>query len=510
MGPTIPEVTVAEIVALPALRLTVRAGEHRLENVIEGAHVSEVLHAGELLEGGEFLMTTGSLLGDGDAEWESYVAAVAANGAACLALGIGDQQRHHAVPAALLRAAERHRLPVVEVPESTPFIAVSKAIFAAHSDRDRRVLEESTALQRELTRTAARERGLAGLAAAWRRATGEHVLVLDRRARVLASSLAFSAEVAGVVGEAATDLGVLTTVVTSVATPAGDAVIATVGATRHAGYLARIGHAGEYADLAAPAFLSLLALELERRWLLDEPRRRTRATQLARLLGADDDARAQAQLKSLGLRSDELRAVALRAHSEPQAEEILADLTVALGTPFLRRRERIVEAVTVDDPRDVLASFAPDVPTGIGTVVPPGSAARSMRQAHSALVTSQRTGRLIEYVDGAAHGFLLQVADPDFLRSFSDAVLAPLDAAENSDALIATLHAWFAEERSVAECADRLGVHRHTVRHRLQRIAQLLGRSPETVDAQTELWLALKARGISEDGEAAAGGPVTG
>ena len=59
-----------------------------------------------------------------------------------------------------------------------------------------------------------------------------------------------------------------------------------LGATRHAGYLARFGASLESATVALPTLASLLALEFERRWLLDEPQRRARAAKLNRLLAA--------------------------------------------------------------------------------------------------------------------------------------------------------------------------------------------------------------------------------
>jgi purine catabolism regulator len=62
--------------------------------------------------------------------------------------------------------------------------------------------------------------------------------------------------------------------------------------------------------------------------------------------------------------------------------------------------------------------------------------------------------------------------------------------------LLQTLHAWLAENRSVEACALRLGVHRHTIRNRVHRLTQITGRSLDDVDTQTELWLALKARGF--------------
>ncbi len=43
-----------------------------------------------------------------------------------------------------------------------------------------------------------------------------------------------------------------------------------------------------------------------------------------------------------------------------------------------------------------------------------------------------------------------------------------------------------------------MGVHRHTVRNRMQRIVQITGHDLDGIDAQTELWLALKVRGFRD------------
>lgn len=488
--------TVADIVAMDALGLEVCVGAAALGNAVEVAHVSEAPNAPDWLEGGEFLITSGALLADAD--WNDYVAVVAERGAAALALGIGASATYDAVPSGLVQAGEQFGIPVLAIPEDTPFIAVTKAIFDARAEIDRHVAELSAELQRELTRVAARGRGLGGLIHAWRQFTGEEAILMDRRARILTSTLEVPAGTAAIISDLAVTLPPLTTDLAPVDTPLGRAHVVPIGATRHAGYLARLHSSLHSADVALPTLTSLLALEFERRWLLDEPQRRARANHLARLLAAEDDVRASGQLKALGVTTDEVRAIAIEASTEDQAEEILADLAIALDTGLVRRKERLVEAVASSDPRGTIAAFGLAVPIGIGQSVSPGLAARSLRQAHSALATSRRTGSVVEYVDGASHEFLLAVADATYLASFADAVLSPLEEADGTGALVDTLHAWLAEQRSIADCATRLGVHRHTVRNRIQRATQLLGRSLDDVETQTELWLALKARGTRD------------
>ena len=493
------QLTVADVIAIKRLGLVVHAGRPGLGNPIEVAHVLELPPAPGWLEGGEFLMTSGSMLDDTSGTWDRYLSPIASCGAAALALSLGAGLRYAQMPERLVAAAHRYHLPLIGIPAETPLIAVTKAIFAARAEIDRQVLEHSFVLQRDLTRVAARERGLTGLVQAWHEATGEEVLLFDRRGRPLARSPGFPGDAARAIAAAVPGVRQLAEEIIQVPAGSGVAGVCAVGATRHAGYLARLGPSLELATPAVPTLLSLLALEFERRWLIDEPARRARASQLARLLAAEDDARGAAQLKALGIQAQSVQGIAVQARTEAQAEELLADLTIALGTGLVRRHGRLVEAVAASDPRQVLAAFDLSVPVGIGAPAAPGHAARSMRQAHSALATSGRTGTIVEYADGRAHEFLLSIADPSYLSSFANAVLAPIDRAANAGTLLQTLHAWLAEGRSIAACSSRLRVHRHTVRNRIQRVTQLLGRDVNSVDAQAELWLALKARGLRDE-----------
>jgi hypothetical protein len=44
------------------------------------------------------------------------------------------------------------------------------------------------------------------------------------------------------------------------------------------------------------------------------------------------------------------------------------------------------------------------------------------------------------------------------------------------------------------QAAARLGVHRHTLRYRMDRLSDQTGRHPDDPEPQMELWLAIKAR----------------
>lgn len=360
--------------------------------------------------------------------------------------------------------------------------------------------QQALALQIELTAILARGRGVERLLRGWRRQTGEAAAVFDRLGTPLARDDGFTDEdlestretlQAGPprLGQTIThDLGDPQNSRRIEITPfAGNDIVR--------GFLARVLSDQAVAGLAAPALRALLALEYERHWLMDEPARRRREQNLARLLTLTEKAAATALLRGLAIEASALRALRIEARDDTHAEVLVDDLAAMFSAPLVGHRGRVVEAMLPADPLPALADYGLRAPLGVGTPQPPHQAALSMRQAALALETSRRVGAPIEYRDGAAHSFLLSVASPEYLTAFADAVLGPIEHTSGGDALLSTLHVWLVEHRSIEAAAERLGVHRHTVRNRIQRAAQLTGHDLDSIDTQTEFWLAFKARG---------------
>lgn len=72
------------------------------------------------------------------------------------------------------------------------------------------------------------------------------------------------------------------------------------------------------------------------------------------------------------------------------------------------------------------------------------------------------------------------------------------DAAHRGD-LLHTADVYFAADGSVARTATLLGVHRNTVRQRLERIAELLGEDWNRMPRKLDLQLALRVHALSRD-----------
>ncbi|MDG4860225.1 helix-turn-helix domain-containing protein, partial [Streptomyces sp. T-3] len=138
---------------------------------------------------------------------------------------------------------------------------------------------------------------------------------------------------------------------------------------------------------------------------------------------------------------------------------------------------------------------------GLSAPAGPIAAASAYKQAEQALSVARRRGRaLVEHEELAAGSVLPLLAD-DAVRAFADGMLRALhehDATGRGD-LVASLRAWLSRHGQWDAAAADLGVHRHTLRYRMRRVEEILGRSLDDPDARMELWLALKATAAASE-----------
>jgi purine catabolism regulator len=64
---------------------------------------------------------------------------------------------------------------------------------------------------------------------------------------------------------------------------------------------------------------------------------------------------------------------------------------------------------------------------------------------------------------------------------------------EHGAALVPTLRVWLEHDGHAERAAAVLGVHRHTLRARIQQCARLLGRDLDEFAARADVWAALLA-----------------
>ncbi|MBD0840135.1 PucR family transcriptional regulator [Streptomyces sp. TRM68416] len=552
--------TLASLVHHSALKLTVRAGEDRLDVPVRWAHVSELADPVPYMEGGELLLITALKLDAEDPEaMRRYVKRLV--GAGVVGLGFAVGVNYEDIPAALVEAAEQEGLPLLEVPRRTPFLAISKAVSAAIAADQYRAVTAGFAAQRELTKQALTD-GPEGLLAALAAQVDGWAALYDASGAVVATAPEWAGRRAARLTADVERLRDRPAPASSVVGGPGpdnsdneDRVeLHSLGTGRRpraalaVGTAAALGTAERYAVHSA---IALLTLTTERSRSLHAAEQRIGAAVLRMLLaGEPDHARAVAGDLYGGLLDAPFRlivaesvtvsaALAAVEPAEPAqstakpSAAALAAATDTNGDPLGALAEvvesaaaRAGEAVLVVPEGERLVVLAADggaavaacgeyataleaaragaavretengeLVVGLSAPVGPIATAAAYKQAEQALSVARRRGRVCVEHEQLAAGSVLPLLADDAVRAFADGLLRALhehDATGRGD-LVDSLRAWLSRHGQWDAAAADLGVHRHTLRYRMRRVEEILGRSLDDPDVRMELWLALKA-----------------
>ncbi|MFG3403917.1 PucR family transcriptional regulator [Streptomyces sp. NPDC048142] len=511
--------TLASLVQHSALKLTVRAGADRLDTRVRWAHASELADPVPYMDGGELLLVTATNLDAENAEaMRRYVRRLAGAGVAGVGFGVGVN--YEDIPAALVDAAEEAGLPLLEVPRRTPFLAISKAVSAAIAADQYRAVTAGFEAQRELTRAALAGDGPVDLLARLAAHIDGWAALYDTSGAVLAAAPDWAARRAARLTPDVERLRDRPAPASVVVGDSEDRVeLQSLGTGRRArgalavGTGAALGTAERYAVHSAVA---LLTLTTARSRSLQGAEQRLGAAVLRMLLaGQSDHARAVAGDLYGGLLDAPFRLLIAEA-SAPAGPELLTETMEAAAARtgemllLVPEGERVV-VLAADGGAAVAAcaSYAEaqddrapreggtedsDVVVGLSAPSGPIAVSAAYKQAEQALAVARRRGRaLVEHEELAAGSVLPLLAD-DAVRAFADGMLRPLyehDAKGRGD-LVASLRAWLSRHGQWDAAAADLGVHRHTLRYRMRRVEEILGRSLDDPDVRMELWLALK------------------
>ncbi|MFF7054939.1 PucR family transcriptional regulator [Streptomyces griseorubiginosus] len=561
--------TLASLVHHSALKLTVRAGEDRLDVPVRWAHVSELADPVPYMEGGELLLITALKLDAEDPEaMRRYVKRLV--GAGVVGLGFAVGVNYEDIPAALVDAARDEGLPLLEVPRRTPFLAISKAVSAAIAADQYRSVTAGFAAQRELTRQALSD-GPEGLLAALASQVNGWTALYDASGAVVATAPEWAGRRAARITADVERLRERPAPASSVvAGPEDDdrVELHTLGTGRRpraalaVGTAAAPGTAERYAVHSAIALLTLttersrslhaaeqrigaavlrmlLAGEPEHArtvagdlygGLLDAPFRLVVAEPVAVRMSVDSHAHLDAKaavtgpgalggpngdplavlteiVESAAARAGEAVLVVPEADGEGRRLVVLAadgGAAVAACADHAAELEASRAGAAREQPaqggagaqgRPVAVRDEDELVIGVSAPVGPIAAAAGYKQAEQALSVARRRGRLYAEHEQLASGSVLPLLADDAVRAFADSLLRPLyehDATGRGD-LIASLRAWLSRHGQWDAAAADLGVHRHTLRYRMRRVEEILGRSLDDPDVRMELWLALKA-----------------
>ena len=448
---------------------------------ISWAHAIELDDPAPFLRGGELVLTTGLRLPRAAAGQAAYVDRLVEAGAA--ALGLGTGLRHARVPAGVRRACESVDLPLVEVPLATPFIAVSQAVADRLGELRRLRLTETMDQQRALSRAAVRG-GVDAVVRTLARQLGAGVYLCDRTWRELAragAARALPERLEALLGSGRRGA-------VSEATPTGWTEVQPVGERP----VARLGWLAlsRAHPLSVPERLVLTHAVSLVLLLLDRPEAAVPEAEadLVRLLLDATDApaamvfgagRAVCVLVANGPRHRLLPAVEEARRSAPHAvrAEVAADA-----------RLLVVDAEVEGVVATLLESLGTDGRVGIGPPVEMAEAASTLAAARRACDAAD-PGAARRSADLPVTALLTQPAVRDAVASSTAGLLSALDGSDLMESLASFLTHHGSWDRTAAD----LGVHRHTVRHRIRKVEELTGLSLDDPEDRLLLHLGVLA-----------------
>ena len=103
---------------------------------------------------------------------------------------------------------------------------------------------------------------------------------------------------------------------------------------------------------------------------------------------------------------------------------------------------------------------------------------------------------IASFDDLGSYGLLLGLQDTLSLEVFYDSVLGKLQEydEQNSSDLVKSLAYFLEANGHWGDAAEKLYVHRHTLRYRMKRVEEITGRDLNQSQDRMEFWLALKAK----------------
>ena len=417
------------------------------------------------------------------------------------------------MPAELVAAARRHGLPILEVPKQTPFIAISRAVSKAVAADEYAAVTKTFTAQQALTKAALSTAGPDRLVRLLAQQVSGWVVLLDPAgAPIAASPETARSKVAALVPEMKVLAAHRGTVSSGFPLGADTVSLQSVGTGQRGRAFLAVGRPGPLSAAdrhLVNAAVMLLTIRLEQSSATDAGLGKLRSAVVRLVLsGQSELARPIAEQFATGLPKEPVTVLV--------ATGDITDVDAQLDDPHAPSPGMLV--AQLGDELVVLVSGGPDAAAecatrielaglsrdGAGRPVVSSSASRDPRPTPPSPPPIDRPCRPTRSV-GALAGPSPRSAKsrcPGSPRCSArtrpapspNHCCAPLlahDLAGRGD-LVNSLRAWLSHHGQWDPSAAALGVHRHTLRHRITTVGELLGRDLDSPGTRSELWLALE------------------
>ncbi|MCQ4084570.1 PucR family transcriptional regulator ligand-binding domain-containing protein [Streptomyces sp. RB6PN25] len=534
--------TVAQVLELDVLRRgnpSVVAGAAGLHHPVRWVHISELADIAGMLHGGELVLTTGVMLPSDKEPLARYIDDLADVGAAGLVVELGRRYADE-VPRALVKAAERRRLPLVALRTEVRFVAVTEAVHAHVVDAQLTELRASEAVHQTFNELSVEGAEPGEVVREVARMAGVPVVLENLSHQVLAFDAAGEDPQALLDGWERRSRGVHPAARTGYDPRSGWLVTAVGARGRDWGRLVLVGEPAREPAPRLSVVLERGASTLALNRLLERDResleRQTHRTLISGILThalTVSDVALRARALGVPLEGRRLVGVVLRLRGGPssaalEAQARLRDFTEKAA---LAVRERGLTALiggldddgvgilislgASDDEHAALEGFAaaldrladtsrtPDP----GFLMAAGSSVGSLRDARRTLLeaaqvadaadrtTARTAGTYYRLPDVRLRGLLHLLRDDARLQTYVERELGPLLAhdAENGTDLVRILGVYLASGRNKSAAADAAHMSRPSFYDRLHKVERVLGTDLDQVESCLSLHVALLA-----------------
>ena len=533
-------ITVQDILEIPDLNLRLLAGAKSTSNPVRWVHITEVPDPTRWLKGGELLLTTGyGFVGPEEQQIASLQRLIDHN---ISGLGFGTGFSFDKVPPALVKVAEEYGFPLFEVPYHVPFIAITEAVASKIVNEQYSLLQRSLAVHEKLTKIVLEEKGLEAILSTLSALVGCSAVLFDFHGVVLCEA-AYRRHLGGEliadlwrqISERRANRQNFALSVDGVGS--GVQVYPVVASHRIGAFLAAVKDSGDFSEydrIILHNVVTVTALELVKKKAVAETEKRLAGDFFDELIASDlYEEEIARRLTFFGLDPQAPHLIVLvdvdgSGDDDGEAAHVVApDIKERLHwavDEFMARRDALfISASHADsvvillqpgklDTKAVL-TLAAELQESILQLLPEITASVGIGRPHRHLIDLRQSyyeasyaikirklkgepGVIASFDDLGSYGLLLGLQDTLSLEVFYDSVLGRLQEydEQNTSDLVKSLACFLEANGHWGDAAEKLFVHRHTLRYRMKRVEEITGRNLDQSQDRMEFWLALKAK----------------
>lgn len=503
--------TLKQLLLIKELNLKLVTENAPTDGRIRWFSISELPDPAPFLESGDILLTMCLTLPLEDAAVEAYVRSIAERGIIGIGVSIGPSVLSE-VPKRLLRFAEEYQIPVFEVPVTTKFIGITRAI-ADIVTKDTQLSEQKVfEAQRQMIRSFSTGKGenLKFLITELQKLLpgDSWAALIDQIGEVQVSSRKISDEQLAIIEKSIDKVRhhQLHTAATEVD---GDSAISLfpIGAKNRVSHYLVLRYTGEIpaairSVIAAASTLISLVIERSESRLITN---RTLRQQMVRLLTLKELRAAEIIFQNLyydepaKFTLNQQVVVIVASNHSSSVDERIPDVErlAHFDTQYLavldNRLTAIVPINQADQALDDLRALGFVI--GVSEPVPLSDAAVGLASATSALRLAESSTQGIVRFDQPPLMSPLSLLPQHTAQEWSSSVLSPLLKLSNQQEakdLFHTLKTFLQHNGKFLPTAEKLNIHRQTLRGRIASIEEIMSCSLEDPMVRSNLWLALQ------------------